>query len=137
MCGRSDWMSDNDGLTCNGKCPVEPKPAPVVAAEGRYALHFANAKGIGFFAVLNRSGGETGARDEVLAVKGDRLRGDGAVVRILPDGAHEAAVEAARREERERVAALLATEAERMDIGCEESGVYLRAAEIAKKGQAK
>lgn len=128
-------------------CPVfatrKPKPAPADAsAEGLFAVltedsgdaHFQdiNDGRDGFPRDAQRS---IGSREMAVAFVG-RWPGN-KLVRVLDDGAHEAAVESARREERERVAALLATEAERLDIGCEEAGVYLRAAEIAKKGQAK
>ena len=128
-------------------CPVfaarKPKPAPVVAAEGRYAVLRKTWGGNEFCDLhygddtrMTLHVGTRAAVDEAQRKSG-RTKSDAEVVRLLADGEHEAAIEAARREERERVAALLVAEADRLDIGCEEAGAYLRAAEIANKGQAK
>ncbi len=77
----------------------EPKPAPAEgAAEGEYALR----DPAGHFVKL-ASEREIGNRATVEKLK---LSKDN-IVRILPDGAHEAACEAARREERERIYKLI------------------------------
>ncbi len=83
----------------------KPKPAPAEgAAEGRYAVAYQTATmphaKMEPHVFLSRA-----QVDEWLAW--NKYRADG-VVRILPDGAHEAALAAARREERERVSPLLA-----------------------------
>lgn len=118
----------------------KPKPAPVVAAGGRYAvLCHGVVHGEAWFEDFDTVDDPTrhvGTREQAYRLK-SLPRADAEVVRVLKDGEHEAALETARREERERISVLLATEAERLDIGCEEAGVHLRAAEIAKKGQAK
>lgn len=115
--------------------PDEPKPAPAEgAAEGRYAVLFGDGSG-GYFGVLDKRGNEVASRD-VAAEGGENKLYDGKLVRILDDGAHEAAVEAARREERERVlgeirsTVALATETERK---CEKSAKNMKMKELAAK----
>lgn len=75
-------------------CPVfsvrRPKPAPVVAAEGRYAV----LVGGGVFRSFPGSFGQVAPR--YVANRPDA--GFGKLVRILDDGEHEAAIEAARRD---------------------------------------
>ena len=82
----------------------KPKPAPAEGAvEGRYAVLFGDGSG-GYFGVLDKRGNEVASRD-VAAEGGENKLYDGKLVRVLDDGALEAACEAARREERERVCA--------------------------------
>lgn len=108
----------------------EPKPAPAEgAAEGEYALR----DPAGHFVKL-ASEREIGNRATVEKLK---LSKDN-IVRILPDGAHEAACEAARREERERVLGLVAAERERVRGRTSDGYLYaLDWFEEAAKGQAK
>jgi len=90
-----------------------PKPAPADgAAEGRYAVLVQyDDREPTTFMDLNMSVPDARPRDvgthaEVLAaVENETPAFRRMAVRILPDGAHEAACEAARREERERVLA--------------------------------
>lgn len=85
----------------------KPKPAPVVAAEGLFACLVEAGGGRRFFREFRgKDLVEAGTRAEAEAIAGaPGTIGTSVVVRILPDGAHEAACEAARREERERVLA--------------------------------
>lgn len=122
--------------------PMPALVAPVVAEGGRYACLTEDSGDALFHDINDGRGGfprdaqrSIGSREMALAFVG-RWSGT-KLVRVLDDGEHEAACEAAVRAERERVAALLVAEADRFDIGCEEVGAYLRAAEIANKGQAK
>lgn len=103
----------------SGTCPTcmgaddEPKPAPVapvapvVAAEGLFGCLHVDDSGIAFEALWKGHGDtvrDAGTREEsVAAVE----KWGGKLVRILDDGEHEAALAAARREERERVFALV------------------------------
>ena len=90
--------------------PKAPKPAAVDEGE-RYAVLVQRTVGaVGSFVGLDYVHNETSARDvgtraEALGVGSQFARAE--VVRLLPDGAHEAAVAEARREERERVIATL------------------------------
>jgi len=130
----------------------EPKPAPVVAAEGRYAV-LRGYEGAFWFNDV-RAPDDTkisgaGSRDEATAAIARAKKG--ALVRILPDGAFEAALEAARREERERAFAEVEAYAARVSKQYGEAdphswsgGCSIAFAEIAEfarneagKGQAK
>ena len=74
---------------------AKPKPAPVapVEAEGWYALMHEGDTFLG----IGVRGSEVSSREN--AVRGKKLRGgEGEIVRILPDGAHEAAIAKAREE---------------------------------------
>lgn len=101
-------------ILCNTECPMgshvvpvfaASKPAPVVAAEGRWAVLNRSAAGdvwFGDFDTIDDPTRQIGTSKEALALA-DQSSFAPSIVRILPDGAHEAAIEAARREERERV----------------------------------
>lgn len=77
------------------KKPRTPKPQPAapVEAEGWYALMYEGDTFLG----IGVRGSEVSSREN--AVRGKKLRGgEGEIVRILPDGAHEAAIAKAREE---------------------------------------
>ncbi len=138
-----------DGAERMATCTAEP--APVVAAEGRYALLGGQPDYFeGWGDVLRQQ--FVGTRDQVRLAH--KHRRDLAVVRILPDGAHEAACEAARREgaEAARIDALLGLRDAcefKADTVSDEAAIGLRmamlfvdkaltkTAEEAAKGQAK
>lgn len=86
--------------------PAELKPAPAVAAEGRYAVLRKTWGGNGFcdlhYGDDTRTTLHVGTRAAVDEAqrKSGRTKSDAEVVRILPDGAHEAAIAAAREEGR-------------------------------------
>lgn len=142
VCARCGRVRNRGKSTpCKGALPkVETRePAPVVAAEHRPVAYRYDVAGYPPILASLRIGDVPRQTEMPLY--------DGAAILCAFDECakalkeqereHKAAVEAARREERERVAALLVAEADRLDIGCEEAGAYLRAAEIANKGQAK
>lgn len=71
----------------------KPQPAAPVEAEGWYALMHEGDTFLG----IGVRGSEVSSREN--AVRGKKLRGgEGEIVRILPDGAHEAAIAKAREE---------------------------------------
>ncbi|MCH9837351.1 hypothetical protein K0U83_16935 [bacterium] len=148
--------------------PAEPKPAPVaetIATQAAFQRQAAEAAshepapvvaGEGLFAVLTEDSGDAhfqdindgsdgfprdaqrsiGSREMAIAFVG-RWPGN-KLVRILADGEHEAAVEAAVRAERERVLGLVAAERERVRGKTSDGYLYaLDWFEEAAKGQAK
>ena len=89
--------------------PKPAEPAPAVAAEGRYAVLNANGGDVWFedFDRVDDPTRHVGTRKEALALRPHpHLTPE--VVRILPDGAHEAALAAAREEGRREAAGRIA-----------------------------
>lgn len=124
--------------------PVAPV-APVVAAEGRYAV-ITEEGGDAYFQDIN-DGSDGWPRDDQRAVGSremavaflGRWPSSNRLVRILADGEHEAAVEAARREERERVLEVVRDVLSTTGLGLECGGRQdiLDRVIRAAKGQAK
>lgn len=123
--------------------PAEPKPALVVAGEGLFAVLTEDSGDAHFQDINDGSDGfprdaqrSIGSREMAIAFVG-RWPGN-KLVRILADGEHEAAVEAAVRAERERVLSLVAAERERVRGKTSDGYLYaLDWFEEAAKGQAK
>lgn len=121
----------------------KPKPAPVVAGEGLFAVLTEDSGDAHFQDINDGSDGfprdaqrSIGSREMAIAFVG-RWPGN-KLVRILADGEHEAAVEAAVRAERERVLGLVAAERERVRGKTSDGYLYaLDWFEEAAKGQAK
>lgn len=121
----------------------DPKPAPVVAGEGLFAVLTEDSGDAHFQDINDGSDGfprdaqrSIGSREMAIAFVG-RWPGN-KLVRILADGEHEAAVEAAVRAERERVLSLVAAERERVRGKTSDGYLYaLDWFEEAAKGQAK
>lgn len=123
--------------------PAEPKPALVVAGEGLFAVLTEDSGDAHFQDINDGSDGfprdaqrSIGSREMAIAFVG-RWPGN-KLVRILADGEHEAAVEAAVRAERERVLGLVAAERERVRGKTSDGYLYaLDWFEEAAKGQGK